>query len=202
MSATLSRLQAWVLGLVVLAGLGLAVTGLFTVGSHGWFGKHPLHVRVGFQNIRGVEVGTRVRIQGIDAGEVVDIIPPDAPDKPVVLRLALQDAYRHLVRAHSTVQIVSEGMLGGKVLEIHNRLHEPDASSSRSNDEPAAEDALLESEDSMELVELLGQVKQTLENIRNSDGTLAKLARDPQAYEVLLDLLQQGRDTVVSIGQS
>jgi phospholipid/cholesterol/gamma-HCH transport system substrate-binding protein len=195
-SRTLSRPQAVVLGLIVLLGVGLAASGLFAIGSRGWFGQDPLHVRVGFREIRGVEVGTRVRIQGIDAGEVVNILPPETPDSPVVLRLALKTEYRRLVRASSTVQIVSEGMLGGKVLEIHRGQLKPGQ-----NDEPAAEDALLESEAGTELADVLGQVKQTLQGIQNGDGTLGKLARDPQAYDALLDLLHQGRDTMVSIGQ-
>ncbi|HEY7426924.1 MAG TPA: MlaD family protein [Gemmataceae bacterium] len=196
MSRTLSRWQSLLLGLVVLVGVGLGVTGLFAVGSRGWFGNAPLHVRVGFREIRGVEVGTRVRIQGIDAGEVIGIAPPETPDGPVVLRLALKNEYRRLVRSNSTVQIVSEGMLGSKVLEIHRG-----AAASRQADEPAAEDALLESEPSTELADVLGQVKQTLQGIQNGDGTLGKLARDPQAYDALLDLLHQGRETVASIGQ-
>jgi phospholipid/cholesterol/gamma-HCH transport system substrate-binding protein len=203
MSRTLSRLQALVLGFLVLVGIGLAVVGLFTIGSRGWFGKNPLHVRVGFREIRGVEVGTRVRIQGIDAGEVVGILPPDSPDGLVVLRLAIKEEYRQLVRTSSTVQIVSEGMLGAKVLEIHRGRSKQSTSTSRySSDEPAAEDALLESENSTELADLLGQVKQTLEGIRNGDGTLGKLARDPQVYDAMLDLLHQGREAIVSIGQS
>lgn len=196
MSRTLSRPQAVVLGLIVLLGVGLAAAGLFAIGSRGWFGQDPLHVRVGFREIRGVEVGTRVRIQGIDAGEVVNILPPETPDSPVVLRLALKTEYRRLVRASSTVQIVSEGMLGGKVLEIHRSQLKPGQ-----NDEAAAEDALLESEAGTELADVLGQVKQTLQGIQNGDGTLGKLARDPQAYDALLALLHQGRDTMVSIGQ-
>ncbi len=203
MSRTLSRLQALVLGLIVLGGMGLAVLGLFVVGSRGWFGKESLHVRVGFRDIRGVEVGTRVRIQGIDAGEVITIVPPETPDGLIVLRLALKNEYRRLVRAHSTVQIVSEGMLGAKVLEIHNRQGERGVATPQGqSDDPVTEDALLESESSTELADLLGQVKQTLEGIRNGDGTLGKLARDPQAYNALLDLLQQGRNTIASIGQS
>jgi phospholipid/cholesterol/gamma-HCH transport system substrate-binding protein len=195
-SRALSRLQALILGLTVLAGGGLAVVGLFAVGSRGWFGKDPLHVRVGFREIRGVEVGTRVRIQGIDAGEVVDIAAPETPDGPVVLRLRLKNDYRRLVRSSSTVQIVSEGMLGGKVLEIHR--HPPKTGQA---DEVAAEDALLNSEPSTELADVLGQVKQTLQDLQNGDGTLGKLAHDPQAYDALLALLQQGRETMASIGQ-
>ncbi|MHB1425111.1 MAG: MlaD family protein [Gemmataceae bacterium] len=196
MSRTLSRPQALVLGVLVLTGVGLAVVGLFSVGSRGWLGKAPLHVRVGFREIRGVEIGTRVRIQGIDAGEVVNIMAPESPDGLVVLRLALKDDYRRLVRFSSTVQIVNEGMLGGKVLEIHSGKPQ-----SGPQDEPAAEDALLESENGTELADVLGQVKQTLEGIQKGDGTLGKLARDPQAYDALLDLLHQGRDAMISIGQ-
>jgi phospholipid/cholesterol/gamma-HCH transport system substrate-binding protein len=196
-SRTLSRRQAMVLGFLVLLGVGLAVVGLFAVGSRGWFGKQPLHVRAGFREIRGVEVGTRVRIQGIDAGEVVAILPPETPEGAVVLRLALKDDYRRLVRSSSTVQIVSEGMLGGKVLEIHRGQGKAGQS-----EEPAEEDALLESEASTELADVLGQVKQTLQGLQGGEGTLGKLTRDPKAYEALLALLQQSRDTMASIGQS
>lgn len=197
MSRTLSPWQALILGLTVLAGVGLSVAGLFAVGSRGWFGDDPLHVRVGFREIRGVEVGTPVRIQGIAAGEVVGITAPETPDGPVILRLRLKNQFRRLVRSNSTVQIVGEGMLGGKVIEIHRG-----SSKAGQTDEPAAEDALLDSEPSTELADVLGQVKQTLQGIQKGDGTLGRLAHDPQAYDALLALLQQGRDTMVSIGQS
>jgi phospholipid/cholesterol/gamma-HCH transport system substrate-binding protein len=196
-SRVLSRPQALLLGLLVLLGVGLAVVGVFAVGSRGWFGKDPLHVQVGFHEIRGVEVGTRVRIQGMDAGEVVAILPPDSPDGSVVLRLALKDDYRRLVRSTSRVQIVSEGMLGGKVLEIHRRPPKTGQS-----DEPAAENALLESEASTELADVLGQVKQTLQGIQGGEGTLGKLAHDPQVYDELATTIRQVRVTMASIGQS
>lgn len=160
MSRTLSRLQALVLGLIVLIGLGLAVVGLFSIGSRGWFGKEPLHVRAGFRGIQGVEIGTRVRIQGMDAGEVVGIEPPDSPDGPVILQLALKNEYHRLVRTRSTVQIINQGMLGGKVLEIHRGKLQPGE-----EDKPAAEGALLQSEPTIELTDVLVEVKQTLEGI-------------------------------------
>jgi phospholipid/cholesterol/gamma-HCH transport system substrate-binding protein len=206
-SRSLSRLQAVFLGLVVVAGVGLGVLGLFTVGSRGWFGKDALHVRVGFPEIRGVEVGTRVRIQGIDAGEVVGIHPPEQPDGPVVLRLRIKGEYRHLVRAGSTVQIVSEGMIGGKVLEVRPPVARagrpaPDTS-------PAAEDALLRSEPTAELADVLGQVGKALEDIQGGKGTLGKLARDQEAYDALVKLLhsstdavEKSKDTISSIQRS
>jgi phospholipid/cholesterol/gamma-HCH transport system substrate-binding protein len=194
MSRSLSRWQALLLSLIVLTASGLAAAGLFAVGSRGWAGKDALHVRVGFPEIRGVEVGTRVRIQGIDAGEVVRIDPPDGPHQPVVLRLRIKGEYRHLVRASSTVQIVSEGMLGGKVLEVRppplvSGRPAPDMSL-------AEEDVVLACEKSTDLPDVLAQMAATLDGVQNGEGTLGKLAKDPEAYKALVELLRNGNDAV------
>jgi phospholipid/cholesterol/gamma-HCH transport system substrate-binding protein len=188
----LSRLQAFVLGFVVLTAFALAAGGLFAVGSRGWYGRDALHVRAGFPSVRGVEVGTRVRVQGLDAGEVVGLQPPEQPGGPVVMRMRLRGEFRRLVRAESRVQIVSEGMIGGKVVEIV-----PAANSTSA--EPVADDALLASAPSMELSDVLGQVTSTLASIRDGDGALGRLTRDPQVYEALLVLLKQSTETMSSV---
>jgi phospholipid/cholesterol/gamma-HCH transport system substrate-binding protein len=193
-SRSLSRLQALVLGLVVLLGLGLGVLGLFTVGSRGWVGKDALRVRVGFREVRGVEVGTRVRLQGIDAGEVVELEAPARPGEPVLLHLRLKGEYRRLVRTDSTVRIVSEGLIGGKVLEIQPGRSPGDS-------ESVADNALLQSEPTPELADLLGQVNTTLAGVRNGEGTLGKLTTDPEAYRALVELLHQSKDTMTAFQQ-
>jgi phospholipid/cholesterol/gamma-HCH transport system substrate-binding protein len=182
------------LGIAVLLGVGLGVVGVFLVGSRGWYGKDALEVRVAFREIRGVEVGTRVRIQGIDAGEVTAINPPENPDAPVLLHLRLKGEFRHLVRTTSTVQIVSEGMIGGKVLEIHR-----DPARSSEADEPVADGALLKGEAARELADVLGQVGEAIRGIQGGEGTLGKLARDQAAYDALVNVLLQGKDTLSSI---
>jgi phospholipid/cholesterol/gamma-HCH transport system substrate-binding protein len=187
-----------VLGAVVLVAVLLAVTGLFAVGDRGWFGKDALEVQVGFREIRGVEVGTRVRIQGIDAGEVFRISPPEDPDGPVVLHLRVKGSLRRLVRMDSAVRIVSEGMIGGKVLEVYRPARKP---GDTRPDEPAANGALLAGQPSQDLSDVLGQVSETLKGIGSGEGTLGKLARDPQAYDALVALLSQGKDTLGSIQQ-
>lgn len=193
MSRSLTRLQALVLGAVVLLGAGLGVAGLFTVGSRGWFGKDALTVRVGFADIRGVEVGTRVRIQGLDAGEVAAITPPQPPDGLVVLHLRLKGELRDLVRADSTVQIISEGMIGGKALEIHRGKGDAAA--------PARDGDLLKSEPSTDLADVLAQVNQALKGIDAGEGTIGKLARDPRVYDALLGMLMQGKEAAATLQQ-
>lgn len=194
MSRNLSRLQALLLGLVVLAGAGLGGLGLFVVGSRVWPGRNDLHVRVGFPEIKGVEVGTRVRIQGIDAGEVVAVTPPETPDGNVLLRLRVKGDFRHLVRVSSTVQIVSEGMLGGKVVEIRPPVSRPGQTPPELT--LASDGTLLAGEPSLELADVLGQVGDALKGVQDGKGTLGRLAKDPKAYEALLTLLQSGNEAV------
>ncbi|MFO0880165.1 MAG: MlaD family protein [Gemmataceae bacterium] len=194
MSRSLSRWQALLLGLVVLISLGMGGLGLFVVGSQTWPGRNDLHVLVGFPEILGVEVGTRVRIQGVDAGEVVRVVAPREPDELVILRLRIKGDYRHLVRSSSLVQIVPEGMLGGKVLEIRppvSRSGQPPPDLS-----PADEDCLLAGETPPTLNDLLTQIGQTMRGVENGQGTLGKLVKDPQAYEALVGLLRSSNDAV------
>src|SRR5439155_18111205 len=110
----------------------------------------------------------------------------------VMLRLRLKGHVRHLVRADATVQIMSEGMVGGKVVEIS-----PGSAAA----EPAADNAILASRPATELTDVLGQVSHTLQGIKDGEGTLGKLTKDPEAYEALLGLLKQSRDTMASAQQ-
>jgi phospholipid/cholesterol/gamma-HCH transport system substrate-binding protein len=183
MSRSLTRWQALLLGLVTLLGVGLAGAGLFAVGSRQWSGQDAFHVRAGFRDIRGVEVGTRVRVQGVDAGEVEAVNLPTAPSEPVTLRLRLSGRVRHLVRSDATVQIVSEGMIGGKVLEV---------SPGEAGAGPVEDDALLASRQSVELADVLAQVDGTLQGVRDGEGALGR---------ELVGALRQTRSTMSSFQQ-
>jgi phospholipid/cholesterol/gamma-HCH transport system substrate-binding protein len=188
-SRSLSPLQALLLGAVVLAGLALGAAGLFAVGGNTWPWSHAFHLRAGFPRIHGVEAGTRVRVQGMDAGEVEAINLPEQPGGNVVLRLRLRAELRNLVRADASAQIVSEGMVGGKVVEI-----DPGRS-----DQPVADEALIATRPSAELTDVLAQVSGTLQSIRDGEGTLGKLAKDPEGYAALLALLRQSEKTMASV---
>jgi phospholipid/cholesterol/gamma-HCH transport system substrate-binding protein len=184
-------LQAIILGVVVLTGLALGVIGLFAVGSRHWPWNEPFQVRTSFPKVAGVEVGTRVRVQGVDAGEVEGVEFPDQSGGNVVLRLRLDRAMRGRIRADATAQIVGEGLVGGKIVEIDRG----------SAVEPLAEQGLIASKPTPELTDVLVQVNAALKDIKDGQGTLGKLAQDPAAYAALLELLQQSSDTMRTIQQ-
>lgn len=197
MSSSLTRLQAVFLGLVVLVGMGLLVTGSFLIASKSALGANPLGVIARFDNIRGIEVGTRVRIQGIDAGEVTQLQTPRQPHDPVLVNLAIKNSCRHLVRSSSRVQIISEGMLGGKVLEILPSTESP----KEGEDQEVAENTILDSLPATEINDLIVQASKAVQNLQSGPGTLARLASDSTAHDSLVATLQQFKETAASIQQ-
>jgi len=192
MSRSLTRLQAILLGGVVLAGLLLTAVGVFAVGSRQWLWNDTFHVTVGFAQIRGVEVGTRVRVQGIEAGEVEKVEAPAVPGGEVVLRLRLGGNLRQLIRADASAQIVTEGMIGGKVLEI-------DPGSAAAS--PVEDNARIASRATSDLTDVLGQMHAALEGIRTGQGTVGKFMTDPEAYTRVVTLLQQSHETLSTFQQ-
>ena len=118
MSRQLSRPQAiWLGGWVVFA-LCLGATTLFVLSDRAGWGNGAFHVHAGFPDINGAMPGTRVRIQGMDAGEIEAVLPPQTPGDLVKLRLRIAGKYRHLVREDAKVQIASDSLLAGKVVRI------------------------------------------------------------------------------------
>jgi phospholipid/cholesterol/gamma-HCH transport system substrate-binding protein len=150
---------------VVLLGLGLGGMGLFLVGSHSWFAGDSFHVRAGFKGIQGVEEGTRVRVQGINAGQVVGIERPATPGGDVVVRLRIDGKMRPLIRADATVQIVGDGLIGGKVIEIH-----PGTDSAA----PIEDNAVIASRPTTELTDVLDEMKTTLKDVRDGEGKVGQ----------------------------
>jgi len=172
---SLSRWQAVVLGLVVVLGIGGAITAMFMVGGRYWPWDNSFRIRAGFSRVDGVEAGTRVRVQGIVKGEVEEVVLPATPGGDVVLVLRLKPDVRHLIRSDAVAQIVSEGMVGGKVVELF-----PGTAT-----ELLADNALIASLPTADL-------QQTL----NKMGDFVKKAKDDPMYQAALVMMQQGTRTL------
>ncbi len=186
MARSLSRLQAILLGAVVLLGLGLAAFGVFAVGSRQWLWGAPFHVTVSFQHVRGIEVGTPVRVQGIGAGEVVELDAPAKAGGEVRVRLRLDAKVRHLLRADASAQIVSEGMLGGRAIEI-----DPGSAAA----EPLADGGTIASRATFELSDVVTQLSGLLKALEKEKGRFVEVADNTNA------LLRKGTDTFEAIQQ-
>jgi phospholipid/cholesterol/gamma-HCH transport system substrate-binding protein len=197
-----------------LAVLALGGMGLYRVAQRHWKVQPTFHIRAQFETISGVEVGHRVRFQGIDAGVVERIIPPSLPGQPVEIVLRIDDRLGALVRTDSVARIVSEGLIGAKVVEI---------APGRPDSPPAREMCRIASERPIELSDLLKRATTSLArvdalassaekglaeitaltaSIRRGEGSLGKLAQDEALYQHLVDLSRRGERTLTSLEEN
>jgi phospholipid/cholesterol/gamma-HCH transport system substrate-binding protein len=211
MRRDIGRWRALANAAFALAVLSLAAYGLFQVASRKWRVQPTFHVRARFGVISGVEAGHRARIQGIDAGVVEQVIAPRAPGEPVELVFRLDERLHHLVRSDAVARILSEGMVGARVVEI---------TPGRPETPSLAEGGVIKSEPPLELSDLMKKTSASLQqldelartartgleeinsitsSVREGKGSLGKLVRDEQVYQSLMSLSNRGERAVVAM---
>src|SRR5262245_25004345 len=118
MSHEIGRTRAMLNAVLALAVIAVAGFGASRVASRHWQWQPTFAVKVEMANVGGLELGGKVRVQGMDAGVVQAIVPPSAPGRPVALTLKIDERLRGLVRSDATARVVAQGVIGAKVVEI------------------------------------------------------------------------------------
>ena len=146
-----------------------------------------------------MEVGTRVRIQGMDAGELDAIVLPEMPGDKVKLRLRIGGKYRHLVGADAKVQIAGENLLAGKVLRIV-----PGSPSAK----PIGDDGELQADLQPDVLDgiaqaagklntLLGEVDLAMQTLRKNEGSVTQdLVNAAQKLNSVLTRADRALDSI------
>src|SRR6266487_4428865 len=106
------------IGLFVVGGLALFAVGMFLIGDrHQAFARHSEYYAE-FVNLAGLANGAKVRVAGMDAGQVLAIGVPDSPSSRFRVKWRIDAKLRGLVRTDSVVTIGTEGVVGGTYLSV------------------------------------------------------------------------------------
>lgn len=106
-------------GIFIVAGLTLFGLGIFLVGNrHEAFSQHLL-LYSDFRDLDGLTKGSKVRVAGMDAGQVTTIFVPDSPTSQFHVQMRISEQLHGLVRKDSLVTIDTEGVVGETFLTIH-----------------------------------------------------------------------------------
>jgi len=223
-----SNIKLIALGLFVVAALGAGTAGVFAVGKHGGLFTQTYTLKAAFPTIGGVQQGTRVRIQGIDAGIVSHIEPPAEPGKEVVLTLQIDVRFLPLVRRDAVAQLATQGIIGERVVEIAPGSAK--AESARPGESIQAEPPLEISQlladaqragqqfqemsgklsDSLEQMNSIGgQVKQTLARldtlaaqVEAGQGSVGRFVMSDEAHDSALELMKSGEQTMTTLHET
>ena len=214
MRREMTRWRALANAIFVLAVLGLAGHGVRRISSRNWAWQPTFRIKAGFATIGGVEVGARVRVQGIEAGVVDSIEPPALPGGPVVLWFRVDERLHPLVRSDARARIVPTSLVGPKVVEIVPG--QPDAP-------PVADRGSIGVESPLELADLMKQASASLRrvdavaeaaekgleevnaiaaSIREGKGSLGKFVRDDEAYQKMMALSTHGSKAIDDLDQN
>lgn len=228
MSRSLSRWQAVVLGLVVVASLGLGGFGIARIAQKQGLWADTFEVTAGFPEVHDVTPGTTVRIRGVDAGQVVAVEYPDhdGPGAEVTVRMRLDSRFASRLYADATAQIQSSGLLGAKVISVNPGRPERGTLADgrlRGLKPFNLEETVAEVRGTAaEMRGLASETKGLVKEVRESNGTMMKLIRDDDLYQDakgliaradkavgnlesevtgLRGFIQDGRDTLRSVKQ-
>src|SRR5262252_5803680 len=102
----------------VVGGFLLFGAGMFLIGDRRQaFGKR-IEYYAEFTNLAGLSNGAKVRVGGMDAGEVLAIDVPSSPSSRFRVKWRIAENLSRLVRADSLVTIDTEGIVGGTYLSV------------------------------------------------------------------------------------
>ncbi len=115
----MNKQNLWV-GVLVTVAIFLFGTGLFLIGNqHKAFRRH-IEFYTDLANINGIAKGAKVRVNGMDAGQVEDVVIPTSPAHKFRVKMKLDDRLHGLIRNDSIVSVETEGLVGDKFLLVRN----------------------------------------------------------------------------------
>jgi len=114
----MNRSRAVAVGAFVIAGVLLFGVGLFLIGDRRMLFSDTFDVYAEFANIAGLQNGAKVRVAGLDAGEVDTIHVPPNPSARFRVKLRIREDLHPLIRVDSVATIQTDGLVGNKFMQV------------------------------------------------------------------------------------
>ena len=111
------RKQELMVGSFVLAGLALTMTAILVLGGKQNLFNSVNHYFAHFPKIDGLISGAKVGMGGLQVGTVTDV-SFDGKNRDILVRFTVEEKYSNFIRKDSTVEIVTQGVMGDKYLSV------------------------------------------------------------------------------------
>ena len=105
-------------GAFVIGGVVLFAAGLFLIGDRRMLFADTFRVHAEFRQVAALDTGAKVRVAGVDAGEVEEIRVPPGPSGRFRVRMRVRSDLRPLIRTDSIALIQNDGLVGNKFVQI------------------------------------------------------------------------------------
>ncbi|HZS56326.1 MAG TPA: MlaD family protein [Bryobacteraceae bacterium] len=161
-------------GIFLIGGAVLFAVGLFLIGTREQVFQHHFEIFTEFDKVDTLQTGAKVRVSGMDAGEITDIEVPKGPSSRFRLTLKVDEKFHPIIREDSLASIETSGMVGNKYVNIKKGSdHSPECRTG----------GTLPSVEPFEMADLMRQgsgfvksAQATLEDIRHrADGAIQNI---------------------------
>jgi len=104
------------LGLFVLVGVLLLITGLYFIGSNTNMFSKTVTLYATFKNVSGLTPGNNVRYSGIDVGTVekIEIVN----DTTIRVKMSVKAELQKVIRKNAMATLGTDGLMGNKLINI------------------------------------------------------------------------------------
>jgi phospholipid/cholesterol/gamma-HCH transport system substrate-binding protein len=194
----MNRYRAAAVGAFVVAGILLFGVGLFLIGDRRMLFSDTFEIHAEFANIAGLQDGAKVRVAGMDAGEVEAIQVPPGPSAPFRVKLRVREDMHPVIRIDSVATIQTDGLVGNKFVQVDAGTEQaaivPPGGTVHSR-EPFDLSAMLQ-----RMSETVDLVTSTIEDLKGGlDTALGSVTETAdQAQELMSDLGKQARTIMTS----
>ena len=154
----------------VAVGIVLFGVGLFLIGDRRLMFVDRYELFTEFGKVTGVQVGTGVRVAGLPAGEVTDVIIPPGPAGRFRVRMRIRQDLQALVRKDSVAAIQTDGIVGNAFIQIG-------AGTEAAPIAPA--DSTIEGRDPIEFADLIEEGRETFRTVTRRCSSSAASSPPP-----------------------
>src|SRR6476620_6951799 len=146
-------------GAFVIGGVLLFAVGLFVIASRRMLFSDTFEVYAEFSEIAALENGGKVRVAGMDAGEVESIHVPGSPSGKFRVRMRVRNDLHQLLRLDSVASIQNDGLVGNKFVQI-------DAGSEASPSVP--DKGTIQSREPFDITDLMTKMSATIDTVTDT----------------------------------
>lgn len=197
-------------GLLVTAGAALFVVALFAIANRSFLFSDTFILNSTFNHVAGLNVGASVQYQGVSVGRVEDVRLPDTPGSRILVKLAIGERARKVIRTNTRAQIKSDGLVGNQIVVLV---------SPAVPGQDIADGDTLQGEDPFDLFEISDRAiesvqsferaansfEQIMLDVQHGEGTLGRIVYDSTLYLSIVrtaDESQRVLETVTENAQS
>lgn len=152
-----------------MGGLVLFGVGLFMIGDRRQLFDESFEVHAHFERLAGLQDGAKVRVAGVDAGEVAAITFPASPRSKFEITMRVLSELRPLVRTDSVATIQTDGIVGNKFVDIGAGSTSADV---------VVDGGSIQSREPFELADLMQKASDVVSSLGESIASLSDDAED------------------------